>query len=78
MPVFEYQCKECSSKYEIYHKSLNSSEKIECPSCGSGNSKKLFSSFAASIENAAGGSCASGNCGIPSAPSCANGMCGLN
>ena len=78
MPIFEYQCKDCSNKYEIYHKSLSSSEKIECPSCGSENSKKLFSSFAASIEPAAGGSCSTGNCGVPAAPSCANGMCGLN
>ena len=78
MPIFEYQCKDCSNKYEIYHKSLSSSEKIECPSCGSENSKKLFSSFAASVEPAAGSSCSTGNCGVPAAPSCASGMCGLN
>lgn len=78
MPVFEYQCKECSGKYEVYHKSLSSAEKIECPSCGSENSKKLFSSFAASVEPADGGGCSTGNCGVPAASSCASGMCGLN
>ncbi len=79
MPVFEYQCKDCNSKYDIYHKSLSSQEKIECPSCGSEKSKKLFSAFA-SVETTPSydGGCANGACGMPSVPSCANGMCGLN
>ncbi len=76
MPVFEYQCKDCNDKYEIYHKSLSSQEKIECPSCGSEQSKKLFSSFTSveSTPSFEGG----GACGAPSVPSCTNGMCGLN
>lgn len=79
MPIFEYQCSECNNKYDIFHKSQSSSEKIECPSCGSDKSKKLFSAFAASVNTSSSmPSCASGACDMPSMPSCAGGMCGLN
>ncbi|MBN1638628.1 MAG: zinc ribbon domain-containing protein [Ignavibacteriales bacterium] len=78
MPVFEYQCKECSTKFEILHKSSVNQEEIICPKCNSRNAKKLFSTFSASMETS-GSSCESGNCGLANNyPSCANGMCGLN
>ncbi len=50
MPVFEYQCKDCSGKYEVFHKSVSSEEEVVCPSCSSTESKKLFSTFSASDE----------------------------
>lgn len=80
MPVFEYKCSDCSNKFEIYHKSSASQEKVICPKCGSENAKKLFSSFSASGFESSGqsyDSCESGSCGIPSG-GCASGMCGLN
>jgi len=81
MPIFEYKCGDCDSKYEVLHKSLSNQQEVECPECGSKNSKKLLSSFSASMGSSSNfdGGCATGNCGIP-APTggCASGMCGLN
>ncbi len=81
MPIFEYQCKECSDKYEILHKSLSSNEKIECPSCGSLKNSKLFSAFSSTVSSSSSfGGCADGSCGMPAPPAggCSSGMCGLN
>lgn len=80
MPVFEYQCKSCNTKYEVFHKSSVKQEDVSCPECNSKENKKLFSSFSATISNSGNyqGSCASGNCDIPSGGGCASGMCGLN
>jgi putative FmdB family regulatory protein len=81
MPVFEYKCKDCNSKYEIFHKSSLNPEEVICPSCRSKNSYKLLSAFSAvgiSTQNIS--SCESGNCGAEPSYSggCASGMCGLN
>lgn len=82
MPVFEYQCKDCSSKYEIFHKSHTSEEKIVCPVCNSLEHKKLFSSFSASVSGSYSSmpvsDCSTGSCGLPATSGCASGMCGLN
>ena len=79
MPVFEYQCTDCNKKYEVYHKSVNNIEKVNCPECESPNNKKLLSAFSASVNNSSGYSappCAGGNCSIPSTGGCSSGMCG--
>jgi putative FmdB family regulatory protein len=81
MPVFEYKCSDCNSKYEIYHKSSVKQEEVVCPECHSGNHKKLLSSFSASVGSSdfSYNDCSSGNCGVsPSPGGCASGMCGLN
>lgn len=80
MPVFEYKCNECNTKYEVLHKSSLKEDGIVCPECNSTNSKKLFSSFSASVgeSSVSGDSCASGNCSVPSYSGCSTGMCGLN
>ncbi|MBN2571377.1 MAG: zinc ribbon domain-containing protein [Ignavibacteriales bacterium] len=77
MPIFEYKCKDCNTKFEVLHKSSVNQEEIMCPNCNSKNSQKLFSKFSSSTESS-GSSCESGSCGIPTYPSCSNGMCGLN
>lgn len=73
MPIFEYKCKDCGHKYDIFHKSSSNPEEVVCPECESKNSKKLLSSFSSSMN----GSSSSGN-SFPSGGGCANGMCGLN
>ncbi|MFO7444818.1 MAG: zinc ribbon domain-containing protein [Ignavibacteriaceae bacterium] len=81
MPLFEYKCKNCDTKYEVLHKSAVKQEEVACPKCHSTESKKLFSAFSASIDNSggySGSSCATGNCEIPASGGCASGMCGLN
>ncbi len=82
MPVFEYKCSDCSSKFEVLHKSSVKQEDVTCPACNSANNKKLFSSFSASVtgsDSYSGDSCSTGSCGtVPSYGGCASGMCGLN
>lgn len=80
MPVFEYRCSECNTKFEVLHKSSKISEEVICPACNSNNNKKLFSTFSASITESTHcsghghcdvSSCGNGSCG------CNSGMCGL-
>ena len=83
MPVFEYKCFDCSTKFEVLHKSTLKQEQVTCPKCDSAKNKKLFSSFSASVSsdsNYSADNCAAGNCSIPdnSLGGCASGMCGLN
>ena len=81
MPMFEYKCSECESKFEILTKN-NDDNKVSCPECNASKVKKLFSSFNASTGsvNYSDNSCATDNCNVevPSAGGCASGMCGLN
>ncbi len=81
MPVFEYRCSECSTKFEVLHKSSASQDEVTCPSCHSAKNKKLLSSFSASVQGSSSksqGGCESGNCDNPYSGGCASGMCGLN
>ncbi|MFZ0456682.1 MAG: zinc ribbon domain-containing protein [Ignavibacteriaceae bacterium] len=80
MPIFEYKCRECGTKYEVLHKSSENQNDIICPKCSSSNNKKLLSTFSASMGDSgySGNSCATGNCDVPSSGGCASGFCGLN
>jgi len=80
MPLFEYKCMECGTKYEVLQKSSKSQEDIICPTCNSLRNKKLLSTFSASVSGSRSSesSCASGNCEMPYSGGCASGMCGLN
>ena len=81
MPIFEYKCSECDSKFEILTKS-NDDHKASCPDCNSSKVNKLFSAFSTSTDSLSfsDNGCATGNCNVdvPSVGSCASGMCGLN
>lgn len=78
MPLFEYKCTKCSSRFEVLHKSINNIEKVECPECRSTEINKLLSSFSAagfgktSSDYSAADNCETGTCG------CSTGYCGIN
>jgi putative FmdB family regulatory protein len=80
MPIFEYRCSDCNTKFEVLHKSHEKEEDIICPKCKSNKSKKLMSSFASSMDG--NSSFSGGSYNDDSGPSysggCASGMCGLN
>ncbi len=80
MPIIEYQCKECSTKYDFLHKSINNIEDVSCPECNSSNSKRLLSTFSSTMESSSSTpSCETGSCGMQApAGGCASGLCGLN
>ena len=84
MPLYEYRCSDCNTKFEVLHKSIVNLNGVACPECNSIKNKKLFSSFSASVSSGSDystGGCASGNCSLPDNPysaGCSTGMCGLN
>lgn len=83
MPIFEYRCNDCGKKFDILHKSSTNMEEVVCPECQLNNSKKLLSSFSASMGSSSSLSsdspCSDGSCGVPSyGGGCAPGMCGIN
>ena len=52
VPIYEYACKQCETKFEKLVRSMNVSEKIECPKCGSTNTARALSVFAVGAQSA--------------------------
>ncbi|MBN2406927.1 MAG: zinc ribbon domain-containing protein [Elusimicrobia bacterium] len=75
MPIYTYECAECSGRHERLEGVTAGKDELKCPACGSGKVKKVFSTF--NVGKSAGPSRAK----MPSAPSCSsccNGSgCGL-
>ena len=70
MPIYEYQCKPCGAKFEKLIRSMSSSEPVKCPECGSEQTARALSVFAAvSSEGGSKSSAADapmcGRCGGP-------------
>lgn len=68
MPIFEYLCEDCGSKFEKLVRGVrseNGSAGVQCPSCGQKHLKQQFSTFAAHANGTA----------KEMAPSCPSGMC---
>jgi putative FmdB family regulatory protein len=75
MPIFEYECKDCSASFELL---VRSDSRIACPSCESDRVVKKLSLFAAHTKRAETalppchtggegcnlGKCCSGFCGV--------------
>jgi putative FmdB family regulatory protein len=79
MPVFEYKCSSCNTKFEVLHKSSVNQEEVSCPDCDSKKITKLFSTFSPSVQSHSLESpCAQGNCNMPAGSCCSGGECALN
>jgi len=50
MPIYEYTCKSCDTKFEQLVRSMNADAKFDCPSCGSSETARALSVFAVSSE----------------------------
>ena len=74
MPIYEYLCEDCGSKFEKLVR--RSGDTVECPSCGKDHLARQLSVFAAHANGkpmeAPRGMCPSG--GVCPTP----GACGLN
>jgi len=80
MPIFEYKCTDCDTKFEVLHKSSVNQSEVSCPKCNSTKNKKLFSSFSSAFNShsdSASGECSTGQCQT-SVGNCSSGLCGLN
>ncbi|HEX7401013.1 MAG TPA: zinc ribbon domain-containing protein [candidate division Zixibacteria bacterium] len=65
MPIYEYVCDLCSTKFEVLQLSQRN-EKPKCPECGSGQIRKSFSIFGFSsggkfVSSSSGANCS--HCG---------------
>jgi putative FmdB family regulatory protein len=63
MPIFEYQCRKCGHVTSFLEKA-GSREPHKCEKCGSSETEKIFSTFAARSKNSSSGSssCPTGTC----------------
>lgn len=63
MPIFEYQCEKCAHVTTFLEK-LGDPKTHVCEECGSQETKKLFSVFAAKVAgpSSAGANCPTGTC----------------
>ena len=75
MPIYEYRCQDCGTKFEKLVRRSSDVPQIECPSCGRKRLTQELSTFAAHSGN--GGKspdrpvCPAGRCSNPE-------MCGMN
>ncbi len=75
MPIYEYQCQDCGTKFEKLVRRTTQAAEVDCPSCGQKHLRQEFSTFAAHSNGAPAqadaGVCPSGRCSNPS-------LCGMN
>jgi putative FmdB family regulatory protein len=65
MPIFEYLCEDCGTKFEKLVRNGAAASTL-CPSCGQSHLTQEYSTFAAR---------ANGKSQEPAMPSCPSGMC---
>jgi putative FmdB family regulatory protein len=61
VPLYEYRCPECGSRFEVLQRVGQGPEGLACPSCGKTGVEKEYSTFAGSAAGGAGlggGGCA--------------------
>jgi putative FmdB family regulatory protein len=74
MPIYEYSCQDCGTRFEKLVRRSSDAAELECPSCGEKHLQQELSTFAAHANGAPKAempSCPSGRCSNP-------GMCGMN
>ena len=60
MPLYEYRCATCGSRFEVLRRVGQGSEGVACPECGQADVEKEFSTFAGSV--AGGATTSAGSC----------------
>lgn len=65
MPIFEFECKECSESFEELVRSNSAVDEVVCPECGSPQVRKKISTFASRLSGSSislGSAASSGAC----------------
>jgi len=77
MPIYEYICPKCSSKFELMRPMSQSDEKAACPKCGK-PAPRAISRFSCLVKDDTGYTApiGGGSCGGCSSTSC--GTCGAD
>lgn len=50
MPIYEYTCRNCDTKFEKLVRTMGDNGKVECPECHSTNTVRALSVFAVGAE----------------------------
>ena len=45
MPIYEYECTQCSEMFAVHQSIGEDGSKLNCPKCQAPNPKRVFSSF---------------------------------
>ena len=45
MPIYEYRCKKCGEKFELYLGIFHNRKSLKCPKCGENDLERVFSPF---------------------------------
>jgi putative FmdB family regulatory protein len=59
VPLYEYRCSTCGTRFEVLQRVGAGPEGVSCPECGKTRLEKEYSTFAGSV---AGGSSGGGGC----------------
>ena len=60
MPLYEYRCSGCGSRFEVLRRMGQGSEGLSCPRCGQEEVEKEFSTFAGASAASGGPSSGAG------------------
>jgi len=77
MPIYEYQCQDCNTKFEKLVRRAAESADVDCPSCGQKHVSQQYSTFAAP-GNGGDARQESPVCGRTGGMCGSPGMCGMN
>ena len=61
MPLYEYQCTGCDTRFEVLQRVGQGAEGLSCPDCGENEVEKEYSTFAGCVGGASSpgaGACA--------------------
>jgi putative FmdB family regulatory protein len=78
MPIFEYACDDCGTKFEKLVRRSTDAAELRCPSCGEAHLTTQYSTFAprsAAPKQSEPAGCGAGMCG---GGMCQSGMCGMD
>lgn len=72
MPIYDYECSDCGTVYDVFHKVREVPEDVVCPSCKSTKHTRLLSApnFSMKARNESTPPCGDA--------SCCGGQCSLN
>ncbi|MFC2022691.1 FmdB family zinc ribbon protein [Chloroflexota bacterium] len=54
MPIYEYECKKCGERFELFRSIKDSDNDTRCPKCGKEFPERLFSGFGTTFSSGAG------------------------
>ena len=72
MPIYNYECRKCSNRFELLVGVTADSKELKCTKCGSPDIEKRLSTFSVGSRSSNQSECASGTCSLPT---CGTGGC---